>query len=135
MKASQYNILFNYDGMDIGFNCVTQDFIVLDELMLELYKNGETRNEFNEMKEVYEDFYNFLIDKGFLIEDSINQFEQLKELSRSIDSNETSYHLIINPTMNCNFKCWYCYETHIKDSKMNSETKEKIISFVNITVR
>lgn len=134
MKASQYNILFNYDGMDIGFNCVTQDFIVLDELMLELYKNGETRNEFNEMKEVYEDFYNFLIDKGFLIEDSINQFEQLKELSRSIDSNETSYHLIINPTMNCNFKCWYCYETHIKDSKMNSETKEKIISFVKKTI-
>ena len=134
MKASQYNILFNYDGMDIGFNCVTQDFIVLDELMLELYKNGETRNEYNEMKEVYEDFYNFLIDKGFLIEDSINQFEQLKELSRSIDSNETSYHLIINPTMNCNFKCWYCYETHIKDSKMNSETKEKIISFVKKTI-
>lgn len=135
MKASKYNVLFNYDDLDVGFNGVTQEFIILDELMLELYKNGEKRHDFDELKEVYPEYYNFLVEKGFLIEEGINQFEQLKELSLKVDNNETSYQLIINPTMNCNFKCWYCYETHIKDSKMNSETKDKVISFVKKTIQ
>ena len=134
MKASNYNVLFNYEGLDVGFNGVTQEFIILDELMLELYRNGEQRKQFGELKEVYPQFYDFLVEKGFLIGEDINQFEQLKELSLKVDNRDDSYHLIINPTMNCNFKCWYCYETHIKDSKMDSDTKEKVISFVKRTI-
>lgn len=135
MKASQYNLVFKYEDMDIGFNCVTQDFIIFDELMLELYLNGEKRDEFEELQEVYPEFYDFLVEKGFLIENEIDQFQELKDLSHRIDNKDTNFHLIINPTMNCNFKCWYCYETHIKDSKMDSLTQDKIISFVKKTVK
>ncbi len=35
--------------------------------------------------------------------------------------------------MNCNFKCWYCYETHIKQSKLNDEMIEKINKFIVAT--
>lgn len=65
MKASNYNVLFNYEGLDVGFNGVTQEFIILDELMLELYRNGEQRKQFGELKKVYPQFYDFLVKKGF----------------------------------------------------------------------
>ena len=32
--------------------------------------------------------------------------------------------------MNCNSKCWYCYETHIKKSRLSAETQGHIVKFV-----
>ncbi|WP_255499301.1 radical SAM/SPASM domain-containing protein [Dysgonomonas sp. HDW5A] len=32
--------------------------------------------------------------------------------------------------MNCNFKCWYCYESHIKSSKINHQTLNKILAYL-----
>lgn len=37
--------------------------------------------------------------------------------------------------MNCNFKCWYCYETHIKDSKMSQSTINSVIKLVESVVK
>ncbi|NAW49924.1 radical SAM protein [Elizabethkingia argentiflava] len=39
---------------------------------------------------------------------------------------DTHFEVHINPTMNCNFKCWYCYETHIKKSRLEEATIKKI---------
>ncbi len=50
-------------------------------------------------------------------------------------SDKKSFHLIINPTMNCNFKCWYCYETHIKDSKMESVELKKVLDFTKAILK
>jgi uncharacterized protein len=47
---------------------------------------------------------------------------------QQVFSNET-YRLIINPTLNCNFSCWYCYETHTK-KRMDKETVDAIIKFI-----
>lgn len=130
MKVSKYNVFFKHEESIVGFNGFSQEYIFLDELLIELYKSGEKQNSFEELKEVYIEYYNFLIEKGFLIEDSIDEFEKVKQISQEIDNNEVSYTLTINPTMNCNFKCWYCYETHIKDSKMNSDTINSTIKFI-----
>ena len=48
-----------------------------------------------------------------------------------MNSDISHYKLIINPTMNCNFKCWYCYETHIKDSKMDNNIIEKVSKLIS----
>src|SRR5690625_7616648 len=33
--------------------------------------------------------------------------------------------------MNCNFKCWYCYESHIEGSKMNNSNIGKICKLID----
>lgn len=36
--------------------------------------------------------------------------------------------------MNCNFKCWYCYEKHIRGSKMSGATIKKVYKLIdNVT--
>lgn len=42
------------------------------------------------------------------------------------------YQLIVNPTMDCNLGCWYCYESHIKDSELSQETAERIIRHLHV---
>lgn len=135
MKASKYNVFFKHEEHMIGFNGYSQEFIFLDDLLFELYSSGEKLNDFEELKVVYPEYYEFLSLKEFIIEDEIDEFERLKRISGEIDNDDSHYTITINPTMNCNFKCWYCYETHIKDSKMNSETINSIIRFIeNIIV-
>jgi uncharacterized protein len=43
------------------------------------------------------------------------------------------HRLIIMPTLNCNFSCWYCYETHTK-AMMSSDTVCNIIAYIKILI-
>ena len=122
MKVSQFNLFFPYEDYKIGFNSFSNEFIILEEMLYEMYQASVKSISFEELQEVHPDFYALLCDKGFLVDPGINEVQRVIEVSRMIDNDESQFQLHINPTMNCNFKCWYCYETHIKDSKMDAET-------------
>ena len=61
-----------------------------------------------------------LIKTRFLVDSRENEITYLKEKNRKIQENGV-WHLIINPTQNCNFHCWYCYEKH-PQGKMEIKT-------------
>ena len=134
-KPSQFNTFFNKDDVFIGYNALSNQFILLDPLLYDLIVAGQKQKNFSELEQIHSDFYNLLISNGFLVNENVNEFDLVKSLSRQIDSDNTQFHLIINPTMNCNFKCWYCYETHIKDSKMDTSTIDAIINLVSSVVK
>lgn len=135
MKVSQFNLFFPYEDYKIGFNSFSNEFIILEEMLYEMYQASAKSKSFDELKGVHPDFYQLLVDKWFLVEESMDEVQRVIDISRQIDNDDTTFQLHINPTMNCNFKCWYCYETHIKDSKMDSntltKTKELITAILN----
>ena len=114
----------------VGFNSYSTEYIVLEPMLYEMFDACFKQHNFDDLNEVHPEFYNFLCQKEFLVEDSLDELQRVKEYSYNIDNDETRYELHINPTMNCNFKCWYCYETHIKDSKMNQETIDNTLKHV-----
>jgi len=130
MKLSKFNLFFPHDGYQVGYNSFSNEFIILEPMLFDMYEASAKRKDFEELREVHAEFYDYLCEKAFLIEDEIDEIERVKEVSHQIDNDETKYELHINPTMNCNFKCWYCYETHIKDSKMDEATIEKTERFI-----
>ncbi|OMP75118.1 radical SAM protein [[Flexibacter] sp. ATCC 35208] len=100
-------------------------------MLVAMYEASVKKADFTELDEVHPTFYNFLIEKGFIVNDDLDEIEQVKNIVNQVDNNDTLFELHINPTMNCNFKCWYCYETHIKDSKMDEDTKLNTLRFVS----
>lgn len=132
MKFSKFNNFFNYEDKKIGYNAYSNEFVLLDPELFELYEASKRENNLEGLNEIYKDFYLHLIEKGFIIDSEENEVENVKKLVKEIDiDNETHYQLTINPTMNCNFKCWYCYETHIKASKMSQDTILSVTRFVD----
>ncbi|EKT3958586.1 radical SAM protein [Flavobacterium psychrophilum] len=132
MKYSQFNNFFNYEDKKIGYNAFSNEFTLLDPELFELLDAAIRESNFEELNKLHPDFFTHLVEKGFLVDTEIDEIQNVKDLVRKIDSeNEVSYKLIINPTMNCNFKCWYCYETHIKASKMSENTIISITKFVD----
>lgn len=130
MKASKFNMFFVHEGYNIGFNTFSKEYIILEDMLFQMYDASFKSNDFAELSEVHPEFYNHLIQKNFLVEPGLDEVQLVKETSYLIDNDDTQFELHINPTMNCNFKCWYCYETHIKDSKMDSATIENTERFV-----
>ena len=62
---------------------------------------------------------------GFVVEDSVDESRNYISYTRTVQNDTSAAHLIINPTINCNFSCWYCYEQHTK-SKMDEETINRV---------
>ncbi|MDO9399682.1 MAG: radical SAM protein [bacterium] len=98
--------------------------MLLEPVLYDLLET--TKNSVTGLKEVHPDFYQALIKNQFIVESNLDEVKQVKDYSHLVDSNESHYLLIINPTMNCNFKCWYCYESHESSSKMTIQTIESV---------
>ena len=68
-----------------------------------------------------------LYQNGFIIEDNINEFEIYENLYYKRRFSKKSYELTINPTLDCNLRCWYCYEDHVKKSGISEAMHNTII--------
>ena len=126
MKNSNFNSNFFYNGHQIWYNSLSNEFLVLNNFLNELFVASLNENNVDDLKNLHPDFYSELYNKNFIVENDIDEIEQIRKMNQRLINNETKYELTINPTMNCNFKCWYCYESHIKDSILKSDIIERI---------
>lgn len=74
-----------------------------------------------------------LIEGGFIVEKTLDEVEAVKQLSQRVDENEEMFNLIINPTLNCNFNCWYCYEAKTTLDMMSERILNRVKKFIQRT--
>ncbi len=118
MKESRYNYFVPYKDRVICFNAMTakvfsvnkEEFIVIKDFL----------------KKPSEDFQHFVFFEkyGFIVDNETDEFDQflLKNRSAIFDN---KFNLIINPTLQCNFNCWYCYEKNVQ-GHMSEDTMNRI---------
>ncbi|MGV4438773.1 radical SAM protein [Ornithobacterium rhinotracheale] len=135
MKNSQFNTSFFYNEKWVIYNSLNDNFILLEPLLYELYQAATNENKLEDLTNYHETLYDTLIDKGIIVNDSVDELQLVKDLRAKVDFNKETFLLTINPTMNCNFKCWYCYESHIKNSKLDDINLKKIQSFIDNKVK
>lgn len=134
MKPSKFNYFFKYDDSHILYNTLSHRLLLLDPFLADMFQAAINTNEIDQLNGYHPSFYQQLTDDNFIIEDNTDEIEKVRKIMQAVDGDETHYQLIINPTMNCNFKCWYCYESHIKESKMSEETITHIINHLDKTL-
>lgn len=120
MKASLYNTFLKITtGSTVIYNALEDKTIVCKGNVNA--ENLMTQNEslLSKMKE-----------EGFIVPENKDEYACYVEEARKVENDETSFHLLINPTLNCNFKCWYCYESHIP-SQMSEDIIERVKRFID----
>ncbi len=75
-------------------------------------------------------FKSTLFENGFLVEDGMDETKSLIDKLDELMNDESMFELHINPTLDCNLNCWYCYENHIKGSTMSAENIERITQLI-----
>lgn len=127
-KYSIYNTILKLNKDNGLCFCAMSDEFVL--LRKQAY-NDLLRLSPEELREENRILYDQLVRVNGIIDADINEVELLRNRIRSIDNDDTTFHLHINPTVDCNFRCWYCYEDHKKGSRMHPEMVEKVEKLIS----
>ncbi len=68
-----------------------------------------------------------MVEGNFLVPSEKDELQGAIDYWEEIEANDEKYELHINPTVNCNFNCWYCFETHEKRSRMGPEVQARLV--------
>lgn len=131
MKYSLYNNYVKYKDGVIAFNAMTMKFLYLVPELMELINNYPPE----QIATVHPDFYSALKANRFICDDKTDEYIDAVNLMRTINNDSKSYRLIVNPTTNCNFHCWYCYENHGKSNKMDEETINRVFRYIENVIK
>ena len=129
MKSSKYNIYHEQDNKYFVYNLLSSSLSQIDkELFIALKTNAiESISDKSLLSEMFNAY--FICEKDLIEENQIiaanNIYRYGKQIAR----------ITILPTLDCNFNCWYCYESHI-NSIMTNDRMEAIYCFCkNIIIK
>lgn len=135
MKFSFYNIIREVEGGHILYNTVSENMLILNSETKDLLLL--MKDTLNKLQKIHPTLYNQLIEDQFIIDDNID--EQTKYINQikqdDLPETFTNYTIIINPTLDCNLKCWYCYEQHKTNSTINKQTYNSIKKLIDNTLK
>lgn len=126
MKESQYNIYVNTPKGVICFNTLHETFVLLPISLYELLKNGF-------IDEISDKDRLLLLQNGCLIGNEDEPELQIleREYETAVSPNNEVYNLTLLPSLDCNLRCWYCFESHIKGSHLTVEVQNNILDYVD----
>lgn len=136
LKPSYYNFFFDYDGeTHLAFNALTGAFARINDASYESFNrllndpdNFEPRDE-NETR---------LLEGAkraqFVVDSEYNEFDIIKFRANRLKYASETFHLTIMPTLDCNFRCPYCYENFQK-GKMSLEMQDALCDWVNAKLK
>lgn len=132
MKLSKYTIFVEDEGHSIVYNTAHNALMICTPDTERIIR--EHIETIDELEKIHPTLYNYMKNKGFIIPDNTNEMQEvIASIRKELDDDE-EYSITINPTMNCNLRCWYCYEDHLANSNMSDQvlaSVEKLL--VNVT--
>ena len=90
-----------------------------------LINDDETVNNIDDS-----DIQKFLYDNGFLVDDSLNEFELIKNLYNEYVYDKGVLNLTLLPTESCNFACPYCFLFDKTDSNMLKQDYDAVLKLI-----
>ncbi len=128
MKESRYTTRIPYKGKIIYFNTLRRNFLMVEKILSDIYESN--KDNLDIISQIHPDFYDALATKKIIVEDFVDEYQEAENMIHNLNHSEEEYHLTINPTMDCNFRCWYCYEEHMKGSIMSNKIFDNAVKFI-----
>lgn len=128
---SKYLIEVFHDGKNLLFNGLNGAMLELDSPSAALVKDSAGLEQ---IAQENPSLHEVLVQTKCILTRAEEELERISFRNNRAIYGDTKYELTINPTMNCNFKCWYCYESHVK-GKMTLETQDAIVVHVENLIK
>lgn len=121
IKKSRFNFIYNRSENEfVIYNTYSKALVVLDKVEYEKFENNE------KLEKKVEDT---LRDNHILVDETFDEEGFLTYCHNVTKYSKDGLHLVLAPTMDCNFVCPYCYENRRK-GKMSIEVQDAIIDFI-----
>ena len=131
-KFSKYTYFLNINGLYFIYNLTNGQAIALNSKIYERIKS--TASSIDKLNNIHPDLYKNLHNFGFVVDTEIDEEQSLIESFKRLDKNPEYFNIIVNPTLDCNLNCWYCYETHQKGSMMNQQVMDSVKKLIETKI-
>ena len=122
MKLSKYNYTLYDEEWGYWCNVLTLSYFRLNSSLSR--KLEDALEDIENIDYLPKTIYDKLVEGGFVIEDNSDELEKVREYNqRAVE--DKNYMMIVLPTLNCNYKCWYCIQDHVP-SLMSESTMDKL---------
>lgn len=102
-KYSRYNTLLKVnDRFGLFYNAMSDRFIVLKMPAYEALQ----RNDVADLERSVPMLYGQLVEAGGIVDADVDEVQLVRDMIHRIDDDGTVFHLHVNPTVDCNFRCW-----------------------------
>lgn len=128
MKPSIYNFVFDNGGNYLLYNASSDEVIVMQEELYKLYM--ENLSHVENIQRLHPEFYQCLLSKGAVVGDSCNESDSVIAKWKAMDAHSKTFTITINPTMDCNMSCWYCYEQRGVETKMGKDVVNSVLALL-----
>lgn len=131
MRPSRYNHIFRVNGRTIlAYNAMTTAMVTLDEQELGLWTEfvAHPRPDYFEAQGL-DEWRDQLLEAGLLVPDDDDELLRLQEAHREIVSGVRHLGLTLLPTLDCNFRCGYCFSYAHKEH-MSPQVQDALLRFV-----
>ncbi|MBD5309238.1 MAG: radical SAM protein [Bacteroides sp.] len=127
MKLSRYNIILPFEKYKIYYNSFTDQYIGLPEKIHSIL-NSVSGIEI--LKEQFPYQFQHLVELGFIIDKNRDELDEIRFQNKVEAFAPNQLTLMVYPTQDCNLKCWYCYESHIPNTRMSADIQERVVKYV-----
>lgn len=111
---------FIIDGDNtILFNLQTETFIVLNYELSRIVNSY--KDDIGALKNKHLELFQQMLKQEFIIPSERDEVASMIAEWKRQDNDPSYFGMIINPTLDCNLRCWYCYEEHKKKSIMHTK--------------
>lgn len=132
-KVSFYNIDIEYQNGVILYNSLTDSILAVS---FKDYSIIETLMEYLPIfQKEYPSLYASFKKAGFIIPENFDELAYIKFENKRRIFMDRNYHLTINPTLDCNVKCWYCSVVYAGAQHYKKSMEDEIIQGLNLHIK
>lgn len=129
MKLSKYNIAVSRNGRVIIFNTFRNTYSLLTA---DIYQMLLDNSYLEYLQKCPNKLFDKLYNGGMIVDDEVDEYQNLVQEYEKEVFESSAYSLTLLPSLDCNLRCWYCYEKHIKGSHLNPDIQDKIVKHVEV---
>jgi len=139
MKESRYNFFINdnEDNIHLIYNAFKNTLVSDEDCKVQNFINQCNENIVCNQKYITKEEFNDLVLCGIIVSDEMDEkkftIDRNKKHLELLHQNNTTLSLVITPTLQCNFRCYYCFENMTirkNEEYITMEVQNDIIKFI-----
>lgn len=131
MKISKYTFLFDVDNTEFYiYSTLSNALIEIDQESYVYLLNAKRTHLEIIPSEIDNTLYSIFVTKKIITENDIDSILLYKSILTNQRADNSHMHLTIAPTMDCCFRCHYCFEKYKTKSYLSEERIDSIIKYL-----
>lgn len=114
------------------YNSFSDILIATDKDLDAILKRGDEGIDY--IRQYHKTFFNILLCGKVIVNTHCEEWKEVASAWEKEDKAPEIFTIIINPTLNCNMRCWYCYEEHKQNSYIDLCTIQSVKRLISAKV-